>query len=120
MSTQKTLRTTGKPKAAKLPKEKAPATGPATRAVRWARGTVVSDKMNKTRVVKVDRQVQEPFYKKYVVRSKKYKAHDEKNDARLGDVVMMVETRPLSSGKRWVITEVVRRGGHGAIAKVEV
>ena len=74
-------------------------------------GIVVSDKMQKTIVVKVDRRVRDTMYKKYVVRSRRFKAHDEKNDARMGDRVALVESRPLSRDKRWVLQSIVRRAG---------
>ena len=74
-------------------------------------GTVVSDKMQKTIVVKVDRRVRHTMYKKYIVRSARYKAHDEKNEAKMGDRVILVESRPLSREKRWVLQSIVRRVG---------
>ena len=74
-------------------------------------GTVMSDKMQKTIVVKVDRRVRDTMYKKYVVRSRRFKAHDEKNDAKIGDRVTLVESRPLSRDKRWVLQSIVRRAG---------
>jgi small subunit ribosomal protein S17 len=74
-------------------------------------GTVMSDKMQKTIVVKVDRQVRHGLYHKYVEKSRRYKAHDEKNDARVGDRVSLVESRPLSREKRWVLQSIVRRSG---------
>lgn len=73
-------------------------------------GMVVSDKMQKTIVVKVERRVRHSLYKKYVTRSRRFKAHDEKNEARIGDVVAIVESRPLSRDKRWALQSVVRRG----------
>jgi len=72
-------------------------------------GTVVSDKMEKTIVVAVEKRVLHPVYKKYVKRKKRYKAHDPENTARIGDQVQIEETRPLSKGKRWKLKEVVRR-----------
>jgi len=72
-------------------------------------GTVVSDKMDKTVVVSVERFFQHPKYKKYVKRNKKYKAHDENNECKVGDVVEIEETRPLSKEKRWRIVRVVKR-----------
>ena len=72
-------------------------------------GTVVSDKMNKTVVVAVERRVQHPLYGKPVVRTKRYHAHDEENTARVGDTVRIMETRPLSKLKRWRIMEIVER-----------
>jgi len=74
-------------------------------------GTVVSDKMQKTIVVKVDRRVRHDLYKKYVTKSRRYKAHDEKNTAKVGDLVVVVESRPLSRDKRWALQRVVRRAG---------
>ncbi len=72
-------------------------------------GTVVSDKMDKTIVVKVETRMPHPLYGKIVTRSKKYKAHDEKNECRVGDVVRLMETRPLSRTKRWRLLEIVER-----------
>lgn len=72
---------------------------------RDAVGTVVSNKMQKTIVVRVDRQVRHGLYKKYLEKSVRYKVHDEKNEANVGDRVRMVESRPLSREKRWVLTE---------------
>lgn len=81
-------------------------------------GTVVSDKMQKTVVVKVDRRVRDPLYKKYITRSRRFKAHDEKNDAKTGDLVQLVESRPLSREKRWVVKSILRRAGQVAEANV--
>ncbi|OFZ56769.1 MAG: 30S ribosomal protein S17 [Bdellovibrionales bacterium RIFOXYC1_FULL_54_43] len=78
---------------------------------RSVEGIVVSDKMAKTIVVKVDRRVREQLYKKYVVRSRRFKAHDEKNEAKIGDRVVLIESRPLSRDKRWVLQSVLRRAG---------
>lgn len=72
-------------------------------------GKVVSDKPEKSIVVKVERQVAHPLYKKYFKRSKKYMAHDENNDAREGDTVRIIEERPLSARKRWRLLEIVER-----------
>jgi len=72
-------------------------------------GTVTSDKMDKTITVSVETVGQHPLYKKTIKTSKKYKAHDEANDAKIGDVVKIMETRPLSKDKRWRLIEVVRR-----------
>lgn len=72
-------------------------------------GVVTSDKMQKTVVVKVERRVRHPLYKKYVVRSQNYKAHDEDNSCRVGDTVRIVETRPLSKDKRWRVSEITDR-----------
>jgi small subunit ribosomal protein S17 len=73
-------------------------------------GRVVSDKMEKTVVVKVDRLKRHPLYKKVIRRSKKYMAHDEGNRCRVGDLVRIVESRPLSRHKRWVVEEILERG----------
>jgi len=72
-------------------------------------GTVVSDKNDKTVTIEVIRQVQHPRYKKYIKKSKKYHAHDEQNDAHEGDVVRIVESRPISRLKRWRVVEVLKR-----------
>jgi small subunit ribosomal protein S17 len=72
-------------------------------------GTVVSSKMDKTAIVAVERKVAHPVYGKQVVRTKKYYAQDEDNAAREGDVVKIVETRPLSKTKRWRIVEIVEK-----------
>ena len=72
-------------------------------------GVVVSDKMDKTVLVRVDRSFQHARYQKTVVRSSKLAAHDEANDARVGDTVRVMETRPLSKSKRWRVVEVVER-----------
>jgi small subunit ribosomal protein S17 len=72
-------------------------------------GTVVSDKMDKTVVVDVSRTTRHPLYGKILRRSKKYKAHDETNQCRLGDKVKIMETRPLSKDKRWRVTEVLEK-----------
>lgn len=70
-------------------------------------GVVVSDKMDKTVVVKVDQIVKHPVYNKYIKRSAKYKAHDEENSCKVGDKVVMVESRPLSKDKRWRVRQIV-------------
>jgi len=72
-------------------------------------GTVVSDKMDKTVVVSIERRVQHPVYGKMVRRTKRLKAHDEKNDAKTGDTVRIMETRPLSKDKRWRVVEIIER-----------
>jgi small subunit ribosomal protein S17 len=72
-------------------------------------GVVVSDGMDKTILVRIDRQVRHPLYGKTVRRSSKLAAHDETNDAHVGDTVRVVETRPLSKTKRWRLVEVVER-----------
>ena len=70
---------------------------------RVLQGVVVSDKMDKTVVVKVERRIMHPLYKKFIRRSKKYAAHDEKNGVKIGDVVKIRECRPISRRKRWEV-----------------
>jgi small subunit ribosomal protein S17 len=72
-------------------------------------GVVVSDKMDKTVVVRIDRQVRHSLYGKTVRRSSKLAAHDEQNDAHVGDTVRLMETRPVSKSKRWRVVEIVER-----------
>ena len=72
-------------------------------------GLVVSDKMQKTVVVRLERRFAHPRYGKMVTRSTKVKAHDEQNDAKTGDTVRIMETRPLSKDKRWRVVEIVDR-----------
>ncbi len=72
-------------------------------------GTVVSDKMDKTVVVAVDRLVRHPLYKKVIRRTSKFYAHDEHNECRVGDVVEIMETRPISKLKRWRVVRIVQR-----------
>ena len=73
-------------------------------------GTVVSNRMDKTAVVQVQRRFAHPVYKKYVSKRVKYKVHDEKNDLNVGDTVRIVETRPLSKDKRWRLLDIRERG----------
>jgi small subunit ribosomal protein S17 len=72
-------------------------------------GVVVSDKMQKTVVVEIERRMPHPVYGKMVTRSKRLKAHDEENSAKVGDTVRIMETRPLSKDKRWRLVEIVER-----------
>ncbi|WP_242340114.1 MULTISPECIES: 30S ribosomal protein S17 [Anaeromyxobacter] len=72
-------------------------------------GVVVSNKMAKTVVVKVERRVTDPKYGKIVKRAEKYKAHDENNDCQIGDKVRIVETRPMSKDKRWRVAETLEK-----------
>ncbi len=72
-------------------------------------GRVVSDKMEKTRVVAVDRTARHPLYGKIIRRTKKYKFHDENNQSHHGDLVRIMETRPLSKDKRWRLIEIVEK-----------
>jgi small subunit ribosomal protein S17 len=83
---------------------------PQTRNSRKTRvGLVVSDKMQKTVVVAIERRVPHPVYGKMVTRTKRLKAHDEENSAKAGDTVRIMETRPLSKDKRWRVVEIVER-----------
>ncbi len=77
-------------------------------------GRVVSDKMDKTIVVSVERMSRHPLYKRVIRLTTKFKAHDERNEARIGDTVRIIESRPLSATKRWRMIEIVSRGGEGA------
>ena len=72
-------------------------------------GLVVSDKMEKTVVVAIERRVPHPIYGKMITRTKRLKVHDEENSAKTGDTVRIVETRPLSKDKRWRLVEIVDR-----------
>ena len=72
-------------------------------------GIVVSDKMQKTVVVAIERRVPHPIYGKMITRTKRLKVHDEENSAKTGDTVRIVETRPLSKDKRWRLVEIVDR-----------
>jgi small subunit ribosomal protein S17 len=72
-------------------------------------GTVVSDKMDKTAVVQVERLVKHPTYKKYIRRSNKFAAHDEENKCNVGDKVVITESRPISKLKRWRVTDIIER-----------
>jgi small subunit ribosomal protein S17 len=78
-------------------------------ATREITGVVVSDKMDKSVVVAVERQVRDQMYGKTQRRTSKFVAHSEKNDAKVGDRVAIVETRPLSRRKRWIVTRVVEK-----------
>lgn len=79
---------------------------------RVLQGTVISDKCDKTVTVLVERRVMHPVYKKFIRRSKKYAAHDEHNSCKVGDVVSIIESRPISKRKRWVVI----KKGNGAEA----
>ena len=72
-------------------------------------GLVVSDKMDKTIVVAIQDNVRHPLYKKIVKRTYKLKAHDENNECNIGDIVKVMETRPLSKDKRWRLVEIIER-----------
>src|SRR5881392_1165514 len=81
-------------------------------------GRVVSDKMDKTIVVSVARLARHPLYKRVIRLTSKFKAHDEANEAKVGDTVLIEESRPLSATKRWRLIEVVSRAGEGATGEV--
>lgn len=76
---------------------------------RTLQGFVVSDKMQKTIVVRIDRRIKHGQYLKYLVKSQKYKAHDEKGEAKVGDKVEIVESKPISKHKRWVLRRILER-----------
>lgn len=77
--------------------------------IRTQTGVVVSDKMNKSIVVLIERRVKHPKYGKFVKRSSKVHAHDEENSCHVGDLVVIQETRPISKTKRWALMEIVHR-----------
>jgi len=83
-------------------------------------GEVVSTKMAKTIVVEVSRRVPHPLYKRIVAKRKKFYAHDEQGTAKTGDVVRIVECRPLSKLKRWQLAEVIRRAAQVAVAPADL
>lgn len=83
-------------------------------------GRVVSDKMDKTVVVAVETPRRHPLYRKTIRRAVKYKAHDEKNQCRTGDMVRIVETRPLSKEKRWRVAEILTTGEVADIQPKEI
>lgn len=94
----------------------------ATRGKRKTKvGRVVSDKMDKTIVVSVERLARHPLYKRVIRLTTKFKAHDETNDARIGDTVLIEESRPLSATKRWKLVSIIQRAGeHGLPGEVVV
>ena len=83
-------------------------------------GEVVSAKMAKTIVVQVERRVPHPIYKRIVTKRKKFYAHDEQSTAKLGDVVRIVESRPLSKLKRWTLAEVIRRAAQVGVQPTDL
>jgi len=83
-------------------------------------GRVVSDKMDKTVVVIVETLKHHPLYKKTIRRAVKYKAHDERNECRLGDTVKIIETRPLSREKRWRVAEIITKGEVAEVQPKEI
>ena len=83
-------------------------------------GSVVSNKMQKTITIAVNRKVKHPIYGKFMNKTTKFMAHDEKNEAKINDIVKIMETRPISRDKRWMITEVVKRAHQATEIKAEV
>ena len=91
-------------------KQAKPVAEPVARAARKVReGVVVSDKMDKTVVVSIEQRVKHPLYGKVMTRNERLKAHDEANEAGVGDRVRVMETRPLSATKRWRVVEIVEK-----------
>jgi small subunit ribosomal protein S17 len=82
-------------------------------------GQVVSDKMEKTIVVAVENLVEHPLYKKRIRRTRRFQAHDENNEAHVGDIVRIAETRPISKNKTWRLLDVVRRADHTTAERSE-
>jgi small subunit ribosomal protein S17 len=82
-------------------------------------GVVVSDKMQKTIVVQIRRKALHPLYNKVIEKANKFKVHDEKNEAKMGDRVLICETRPLSKDKRWRLVKVLEKGRTGAAADLK-
>ena len=80
-------------------------------------GVVVSDKMMKTRVVRVERQVKNEMYGKYISETNKFKIHDEDNRSKVGDLVLIVESRPLSREKRWALQKIIRTASGEVLVK---
>lgn len=76
---------------------------------RMIKAIVISDKMDKTIVVKTERLVKHPIFHKYVRRHAKYKAHDENNQCKVGDTVVIIESRPISKDKRWRMVEIIQK-----------
>lgn len=86
-----------------------PATTVARKPAKFRIGKVVSNKMNKTIVVAIERRVAHPLFKKYHLRTTRLFAHDEKNEAGIGDIVRIAETRPLSKNKNWRLVNIIER-----------
>jgi len=114
MAEVKTKKTTkAAPKAANTTQD---ATAPKLHR-RTMTGVVVSDKMMKTRVVRVERQVKNEMYGKYIVETNKFKIHDEDNRSKMGDLVLIVESRPLSREKRWALQKIIRTASGEVLTK---
>ena len=97
------------PAASPSPQTAPPATGGDRRPRKEKQGIVVSSKMQKTIIIKVERRLKHPIYGKFIKKSTKFAVHDETNDARVGDRVRIAETRPLSKTKRWRLVEILER-----------
>lgn len=89
-------------------------------SARILQGVVVSDKMDKTVVVTVARRKQHPLYRKVINRSKRFKAHDAANECNIGDLVRILETRPMSRGKRWRVIEILERGDVAEVSPEDI
>ncbi|EKD41533.1 MAG: 30S ribosomal subunit protein S17 [uncultured bacterium] len=83
-------------------------------------GVVIGNKMDKTATVEVARKIKHPHFKKYFVRTKKFKVHDEKNECQIGDQVEIIEGRPVSREKHWVVTKIISKAGVIAGAEIAV
>lgn len=89
-------------------------------SARILQGVVVSDKMDKTVVVNVARRKQHALYRKVINRSKRFKAHDAENECNIGDIVRILETRPMSKGKRWRVIEILERGDVAEVSPEDI
>jgi small subunit ribosomal protein S17 len=89
-------------------------------SARILQGVVVSDKMDKTVVVNVARRKQHALYRKVINRSKRFKAHDAANECNVGDIVRILETRPMSKGKRWRVIEILERGDVAEVSPEDI
>ena len=89
-------------------------------SARILQGVVVSDKMDKTVVVNVARRKQHALYRKVINRSKRFKAHDGENECNVGDIVRILETRPMSKGKRWRVIEILERGDVAEVSPEDI
>ena len=89
-------------------------------SARILQGFVVSDKMDKTVVVNVARRKQHPLYRKVINRSKRFKAHDAANECSVGDLVRILETRPISKDKRWRVIEILQRGDVAEVSPEQI
>ncbi len=119
-ATAKAEKPAAAPRAPKAPKP-AKIAGPVVEGLQRRKeliGSVVSNKMQKTIVVEIQRRVRHGLYGKFVTKSRRFKAHDEKNEAKMGDIVTIIESRPLSREKRWALQKIVRRAVQTAEANV--